>query len=58
MHCNALQAWLAEAVHRSGSLHPSGDALMQAVTGSPLRPSVFLDYLRNKYLPLYKLQKA
>jgi Zn-dependent M32 family carboxypeptidase len=33
----------------------SGDDLMKAVTGAPLDPSIFLDYLRNKYTPIYKL---
>ena len=51
----ALKGWLNEKVHRSGSLHPSGDALMEAVTGAPLDPSIFLAYLRAKYAPLYKL---
>jgi Zn-dependent M32 family carboxypeptidase len=38
-----------------GSLHASGDELMQQVTGSALDPSVFLGYLRAKYSELYKL---
>jgi carboxypeptidase Taq len=50
-----LKAWLNERVHRLGSLHPSGDALLEAVTGSKLDPSLFLDYLRRKYTPLYRL---
>jgi len=31
-----------------GSLYPSGDELMKAVTGSELDPGVFLTYLRRK----------
>ncbi len=49
------QAWLNEKIHKVGSLHPSGDALMTAVTGEPLNTSVFLTYLKDKYTPLYKL---
>lgn len=50
-----LKAWLNEKIHRSGSFHPSGDALMVAVTGKPLDPAVFLGYLRAKYTDIYKL---
>eukprot|EP00879_Flechtneria_rotunda_P004762 GHRR01005032.1.p1 GENE.GHRR01005032.1~~GHRR01005032.1.p1 ORF type:complete len:544 (+),score=181.25 GHRR01005032.1:157-1788(+) len=50
-----LKEWLNESIHKLGSLHPSGDELMKAVTGSPLKPQVFLSYLRSKYSKLYKL---
>ncbi|BDA49961.1 Thermostable carboxypeptidase 1 [Coccomyxa sp. Obi] len=50
-----LKAWLNEKIHASGSLHPSGDELMIAATGSPLDPSIFLSYLTDKYSALYKL---
>lgn len=50
-----LREWLNANIHRRGSLDPSGDDLMKAVTGSPLKPSVFLDHLRSKYAKLYKL---
>ena len=50
-----LRNWLKEKIHQVGSLHPNGDELMKAVTGSPLDPSVFLNYLRTKYTALYKL---
>lgn len=33
----------------------SGDELMVAATGSPLDPSIFLNYLTDKYSALYKL---
>lgn len=38
-----------------GSLPASGDELMTSVTGAPLQPQVFLDYLRDKYSQLYQL---
>ncbi|PSC70957.1 Carboxypeptidase Taq [Micractinium conductrix] len=50
-----LKAWLNEKVHKVGSLHPSGDELMKAVTGAPLDPQIFLDYLQQKYTKLYQL---
>lgn len=50
-----LREWLREKVHSVGSLHPSGDDLMRAVTGAPLDPSVFLRHLKTKYAALYQL---
>ena len=50
-----LKAWLTGRIHVSGSLHPSGDDLMVAATGSPLDPSIFLEYLTAKYSELYQL---
>lgn len=50
-----LKNWLNEAVHKKGSLYASGDELMIAATGSPLDPSIFLGYLKEKYSKLYKL---
>ena len=50
-----LRDWLEAKIYKSGSFHPNGDELMKAVTGSPLDPSVFLNYLRTKYTALYKL---
>ncbi len=51
-----LKSWLNEHIHKLGSLHASGDELMEAVTGSPLDPSIFLGYLRDKFTELYKLK--
>ena len=50
-----LKAWLNEHVHKLGSLYPSGDDLMLAVTGEILKPSVYLSYLEQKYAELYDL---
>ena len=52
---SGLKAWLNEKIHKSGSLHPSGDDLMRAATGSPVDPCVFLKYLTDKYSALYQL---
>eukprot|EP00884_Botryococcus_braunii_P012398 jgi/Botrbrau1/21159/Bobra.0061s0052.1 len=50
-----LKKWLNEKVHTVGSLYPSADDLLVAVTGQPLDPAIFLDYLTTKYRELYKL---
>jgi carboxypeptidase Taq len=50
-----LKGWLNEKIHKVGSLPTSGDELMVAVTGAPLQPQVFLDYLKDKYSALYQL---
>jgi carboxypeptidase Taq len=52
---SALREWLREKVHKVGSVPSSADELMKLVTGEPLNVSFFLDYLRSKYLPLYKV---
>ena len=51
-----LREWLREKVHSRGSVPQNGDELMKAVTGEPLNVQIFLDYLRDKYRALYKLQ--
>lgn len=55
VHCARAQAWLNAKVHKVGSLHASADELLVAVTGLPLDPRFFLEYLRAKYTELYKL---
>lgn len=50
-----LREWLKEKVHSKGSLYASADELMISATGEPLRPSVFLAYLKQKYSSIYKL---
>lgn len=49
---SGLREWLRVKVHEVGSLHESVDELLLAVTGQPLRPAVFVDYLRSKYRAL------
>lgn len=53
-----LRTWLRDRIHSVGSLYPTADDLLTAVTGKPLDPQLFLDYLRDKYSTLYKLQLA
>jgi carboxypeptidase Taq len=51
-----IKEWLNEKIHKLGSLPASGDELMVMVTGKPLDPQIFLDYLTDKYTQLYKLE--
>ena len=50
-----LKQWLNEKIHTVGSLYPTADELLVAVTGKPLDPQLFIDYLKEKYSKLYKL---
>jgi Zn-dependent M32 family carboxypeptidase len=50
-----LLGWLRARVHSQGSLYDSLDELLVGVTGEPLNPAYFLDYLKGKYAALYGL---
>lgn len=50
-----IKAWLNEKFHKLGSLHSSLDDLLVAVTGEPLKPQYFMDYLTEKYSKMYNL---
>jgi carboxypeptidase Taq len=50
-----LKAWLNEKVHAVGSLYPTADDLLAAVTGKPLDPQSFITYLKEKYTKIYKM---
>lgn len=50
-----LKEWLNKKVHSLGSLYPTADDLLVAVTGKPLDPQVFLTYLKNKYSNIYNI---
>jgi len=50
-----LRDWLRNKIHQVGSLHPTADDLLVAVTGKPLDPQTFLQYLHKKYSKLYQL---
>lgn len=45
-------SWLRENIHRYGSLYRP-DELILKVTGEPLNPGYFLDYLKEKYSAIY-----
>ena len=48
-----VREWLREKIHAVGSLHPSADALCEAVTGAKLDPSIYVAHLDAKYSKLY-----
>lgn len=50
----ALLQWLRTEVHASGRLHTSEELCARA-TGKTLDVSVFMDYLLQKYTPIYNL---
>lgn len=50
-----IKAYLNENFHVLGSVHPSLDELLVAVTGEPLQPLYFMEYLEKKYSALYKI---
>jgi carboxypeptidase Taq len=47
-----LRDWLRENIHRRGQRYRAAE-LIQVVTGQPLSPRPFMEYLRGKYPPLY-----
>lgn len=49
----SIRKWLNVNIHEIGSLYPSLDELLENVTGEPLNPQYFLDYLENKYAQVY-----
>ena len=50
-----LREWLRTSIHEVGSTYASPDDLLRTVTGAPLEPRPFLDYLERKYTALYGL---
>lgn len=49
----SIRQWLNENIHQKGSLHPSLDELLINVTGEPLNPDYFIQYLDEKYKRVY-----
>lgn len=47
-----LTRWLTENIHRNGQRYRAND-LCRRVTGGPLDHTPFLNYLRDKFAPLY-----
>ena len=50
----SLLDWTREKIHLMGQIHEPAD-LIQEVTGEPLSPSYFLDYIKAKFFPIYGL---
>ena len=49
-----IKNWLNEKIHSQGSLYTPQE-LVHRVTGEPLNPGHFIDYLRKKYSAIYQL---
>lgn len=49
-----LLAWLRDRIHRFGRMK-SATELVLDITGEPLNPTYFLEYLRGKYREVYRL---
>jgi carboxypeptidase Taq len=51
---DTLLAWLRETIHRHGKVY-SASELIERVSGEPLNPTYFLEYVREKYADIYRL---
>jgi len=49
-----IRQWLNQKIHEKGRLLSVAD-LVKQVTGEGLNPTVFLNYLKNKYRKIYRL---
>jgi carboxypeptidase Taq len=49
-----IKNWLNEKIHRQGRLYTPQE-LVKRVTGEPLNPDIFIDYLKTKYSAVYQL---
>ncbi|MCL4541063.1 MAG: carboxypeptidase M32 [Chloroflexi bacterium] len=49
-----IREWLRERIHRHGATYQA-EELLRRVTGEPLNPQYFLDYVQQKYALLYGL---
>jgi len=48
-----ILSWQRENIHKHGSLYWPRE-LIKRITGEPLNPNYFLDYINKKYLEIYK----
>jgi carboxypeptidase Taq len=49
---HVITSWLNENIHQYGKLKSPAE-LIQDVTGEPLNPTYFIQYLHNKYNDIY-----
>ncbi len=49
-----IKSWLNEKIHSQGRLY-TPQQLLQRVTGEALNPNYFIEYLKNKYRAVYRL---
>lgn len=50
---SVLLEWLRTRIHRHGKIKSAGE-LVEEITGAPLDPGIFLDYLNEKYDDIYR----
>lgn len=50
---DTIRLWLKENIHEKGSLYTSMDELLENVTGHPLNPKYFIEYLDEKFSKVY-----
>ena len=50
-----IRQWLKSNVHQKGSLFDKPDDLLIDITGKPLDPTIFINYLNKKYSDIYSL---
>jgi carboxypeptidase Taq len=51
---NEILAWLRSNIHRYGKVRSAG-TLVEEITGQPLDPSYFIEYLNQKYGAIYRI---
>jgi carboxypeptidase Taq len=56
-HLSPLREWLREKIHKVGKLKAPGE-LIQEISGEPLHQRFLVNYLEEKYRPLYGLNTA
>ena len=49
-----LLDWLRTNIHQHGQCYRAGE-LVQRISGQPLSPEPFFEYVRAKYFPIYGL---
>ena len=49
-----IKKWLNDNIHQKGRLYSSNDLVTQ-LTGEPLNPDYFIQYLKEKYADIYQL---
>ncbi|KMP12547.1 carboxypeptidase [Candidatus Nitromaritima sp. SCGC AAA799-C22] len=50
----SIKNWLNENIHKLGRLY-TPDKMLRMITGNPLDPDVFTEYLKMKYRAIYRL---
>ena len=51
---DVINQWLTDHIFQHGAIYPTAELIARA-TGEPLDPAYYLDYLRNKFSEVYKI---